>query len=168
MARFCRKKLESLKTPIKNSEKVPVKVVLTKCDIVNEGDRKFKKEDVENYLSNISEETYKKLEINKTVIETSAKDNTGINYKKGELRNPETCLEDYLLNLFDQQKQSSNNENKKEGFVKKHPVISIGALATVLLVTPLLIFKNKIVNGVKNIFGKNQNQKPTAKRIKAN
>ena len=55
---------------------------------------------------------------------------------------------------------------KLKGFVKKHPVISIGALVTVTVVTPLVIFRNKIIEGIKSIFGKNQNKKPIAKRIK--
>ncbi|MDO4504467.1 MAG: GTPase domain-containing protein, partial [Clostridia bacterium] len=94
-------------------EENPVKVVITKSDI-DEDERRFKKEDVEEYLSNISEETYQNLEINKTVIETSAKNDTGINHQDGEERNLETCLEDYLLNLFDKQKTECEEEYEEE------------------------------------------------------
>ena len=56
----------------------------------------------------------------------------------------------------------------KEGFVKKHPVISctIGTLVTGIVVTPLVIFRNKIIKGINSIFGKKQIKKPTAKKIK--
>ncbi|MDO4503744.1 MAG: hypothetical protein Q4B84_01160, partial [Clostridia bacterium] len=72
-------------------------------------------------------------------------------------------------------KVETNNEtinggnNKKQsvlGIIKEHPVISAMVAATEFVLTPLLIFKNKIIDGVKNIFGKNQNQKFVAKRIK--
>ena len=156
----------------------PVKIVLTKSDL-DKGVRKFTKEKVENCLDGIKD-NYKNLNIDTTVIETSAKKNTGINYRGNEKRNPKTCLEDYLLDLVDkQQKQldlqqkvspelnlseSSEPKNKSEidhnmqnkpsvfekaaGVAKKHPAISIGAavtLATVFVVTPLVIFKNKII-----------------------
>ena len=55
------------------------------------------------------------------------------------------------------------------GVAKKHPAISIGAavtLATVFVVTPLVIFKNKIIKGVKTISAKIKNKKPVAKKIR--
>lgn len=178
-------------------EMVSVKVVLTKSDLE---EKKFTKEKVENCLDGIKD-NYKNLNIDTTVIETSAKKNTGINYKGNEKRNPKTCLEDYLLDLVDkQQKQldlqqkvspelnlseSSEPKNKSEidhnmqnkpsvfekaaGVAKKHPAISIGAavtLATVFVVTPLVIFKNKIIKGVKTISAKIKNKKPVAKKIR--
>ena len=182
-------------------ETTPVKIVLTKSDLE---EKKFTKEEVENCLDGING-NYENLNIDKTVIETSAKNNTGINYKGNEEGNEEgnsqTCLKDYLLDLVDkQQKQldlqqkvspelnlseSSEPKNKSEidhnmqnkpsvfekaaGVAKKHPAISIGAavtLATVFVVTPLVIFKNKIIKGVKTISAKIKNKKPVAKKIR--
>ena len=187
----------------KVNETTPVKIVLTKSDL-DKGVRKFTKEKVENCLDGIKD-NYKNLNIDTTVIETSAKNNTGINYKGNEEGNEEgnsqTCLEDYLLDLVDkQQKQPdlqqevstesellelSESEDESEidhnmqnkpsvfekaaGVAKKHPAISIGAavtLATVFVVTPLVIFKNKIIKGVKTISAKIQNKKPVAKKIR--
>lgn len=182
----------------KVNETTPVKIVLTKSDLE---EKKFTKGEVEKHLKNINKDTYTNLNIDTTVIETSAKNNTGINYKGNEKRNPKTCLEDYLLDLVDkQQKQldlqqeaspelnlseSSEPKNKSEiehnmqnkpsvfekaaGVAKKHPAISIGAavtLATVFVVTPLVIFKNKIIKGVKTISAKIKNKKPVAKKIR--
>ena len=179
-------------------ETTPVKIVLTKSDLE---EKKFTKEEVEEHLKNINKDTYTNLNIDTTVIETSAKNNTGINYRGNEKRNPKTCLEDYLLDLVDkQQKQldlqqkvspelnlseSSEPKNKSEidhnmqnkpsvfekaaGVAKKHPAISIGAavtLATVFVVTPLVIFKNKIIKGVKTISAKIKNKKPVSKKIR--
>lgn len=179
-------------------ETTPVKIVLTKSDLE---EKKFTKEEVEEHLKNINKDTYTNLNIDTTVIETSAKNNTGINYKGNEERNSQTCLEDYLLDLVDkQQKQldlqqeaspelnlseSSEPKNKSEidhnmqnkpsvfekaaGVAKKHSAISIGAavtLATVFVVTPLVIFKNKIIKGVKTISAKIKNKKPVAKKIR--
>ena len=182
----------------KVKETTPVKIVLTKSDLE---EKKFTKEEVEEHLKNINKDTYTNLNIDTTVIETSAKNNTGINYRGNEKRNPKTCLEDYLLDLVDkQQKQldlqqkvspelnlseSSEPKNKSEidhnmqnkpsvfekaaGVAKKHPAISIGAavtLATVFVVTPLVIFKNKIIKGVKTISAKIKNKKPVSKKIR--
>ena len=178
-------------------EMVSVKVVLTKSDLE---EKKFTKEKVENCLDGIKD-NYKNLNIDTTVIETSAKKNTGINYKGNEEGNSQTCLKDYLLDLFDEQQkqpdlqqevstelnlsESSKPKNKSEidhtmqnkpsvfekaaGVAKKHPAISIGAavtLATVFVVTPLVIFKNKIIKGVKTISAKIKNKKPVAKKIR--
>ena len=87
------------------------------------------------------------MNIDTTVIETSAKKNTGINYKGNEEGNSQTCLKDYLLDLFDEQQKQPETSifEKAAGVAKKHPAISIGAavtLATVFVVTPLVIFKN--------------------------
>lgn len=183
-------------------EMVSVKVVLTKSDLE---EKKFTKEKVEKHLKNINKDTYTNLNIDTTVIETSAKNNTGINYKGNEEGNEEgnsqTCLKDYLLDLFKKQQEqldlqqkvspelnlseSSEPKNKSEidhnmqnkpsvfekaaGVAKKHPAISIGAavtLATVFVVTPLVIFKNKIIKGVKTISAKIKNKKPVAKKIR--
>ena len=178
-------------------ETTPVKIVLTKSDLE---EKKFTKEEVEEHLKNINKDTYTNLNIDTTVIETSAKNNTGINYRGNEKRNPKTCLEDYLLDLVDkQQKQldlqqkvspelnlseSSEPKNKSEidhnmqnkpsvfekaaGVAKKHPAISIGAavtLATVFVVTPLVIFKNKIIKGVKTISAKIKNKNRLLKKL---
>ena len=176
-------------------ETTPVKIVLTKSDLE---EKKFTKEKVENCLDGIKD-NYKNLNIDKTVIETSAKNNTGINYKGNEEENSQTCLKDYLLDLVDKQqkqldlqqevspefKSSNKSENESEidhtmqnkpsvfekaaGVAKKHPAISIGAavtLATVFVVTPLVIFKNKIIKGVKTISAKIKNKKPVAKKIR--
>ena len=126
-------------------ETTPVKIVLTKSDL-DKGVRKFTKEKVENCLDGIKD-NYKKLNIDKTVNETSAKNNTGINYKGNEEENSQTCLKDYLLDLFDEQQKQPETSifEKAAGVAKKHPAISIGAavtLATVFVVTPLVIFKN--------------------------
>ena len=64
----------------KVNETTPVKIVLTKSDI-DEKVRKFTKEEVEKHLKNINKDTYTNLNIDTTVIETSAKKNTCINYK---------------------------------------------------------------------------------------
>ena len=150
-------------------------------------------------ISTGAKDTYTNLEIDTTVIETSAENNTGINYKGNEEGNSQTCLEDYLLDLFDEQqeqpdlqqevspefKSSNKSENESEidhtmqnkpsvfekavGVAKKHLAISIGAavtLATVFVVTPLVIFKNKIIKGVKTISAKIKNKKPVAKKIR--
>ena len=123
----------------------PVKIVLTKSDL-DKGVRKFTKEKVENCLDGIKD-NYKNLNIDTTVIETSAKKNTGINYKGNEEGNSQTCLKDYLLDLFDEQQKQPKTSifEKAAGVAKKHPAMSIGAavtLATVFVVTPLVIFKN--------------------------
>lgn len=122
----------------------PVKIVLTKSDLE---EKKFTKGEVEKHLKNINKDTYTNLNIDTTVIETSAKNNTGINYKGNEEGNSQTCLKDYLLDLFDEQQKQPETSifEKAAGVAKKHPAISIGAavtLATVFVVTPLVIFKN--------------------------
>ena len=149
-------------------ETTPVKIVLTKSDLE---EKKFTKEEVEEHLKNINKDTYTNLNIDTTVIETSAKNNTGINYRGNEKRNPKTCLEDYLLDLVDKQQKQPETSifEKAAGVAKKHPAISIGAavpLATVFVVTPLVIFKNKIIKGVKTISAKIKNKKPVAKKIR--
>ena len=162
----------------------PVKIVLTKSDI-DAKDRKFERKDVERYLENNI--VCKNLNIDTTVIETSAKNNTGINHEENEARSPRTCLEDYLLDLFDEQQeqlepqrpQQPHQEQQQQpktsifekavGVAKKHLAISIGAavtLATVFVITPLVIFKNKIIKGVKTISAKIKNRKPVAKKIR--
>ena len=64
-------------------ETTPVKIVLTKSDLE---EKKFTKGEVEKHLKNINKDTYTNLNIDTTVIETSAKKNTGINYRGNEKR----------------------------------------------------------------------------------
>lgn len=170
----------------------PLKIVITKSDIQDEDkkitDGRAKKCDFDG-------RDYPNLRISESLIETSAKNDIGIRYKENEKMDSIHCLEDYLLEeLFNLQRQPSNTEDTKQvhsntnqsqpktnsfgknnnkgqsifqkskGFVKKHSVISFGALVTV--VTPLVVFRNKIIKGIESIFGKKQIKKPIAKRIK--
>ena len=66
------------------------------------------------------------------------------------------------------QQEYKSTFEKAFGFMTRHPVIIAMVAVTAFVLTPLLIFKNKVINDVKNIFGKNQNQKFVAKRIKTN
>ena len=90
----------------------------------------------------------------------------------------EVSTESELLELSESEDESEIDHNmqnkpsvfeKAAGVAKKHPAISIGAavtLATVFVVTPLVIFKNKIIKGVKTISAKIKNKKPVAKKIR--
>ena len=174
-----------------NVEKLtPLKIVFTKSDIPDEGKQIT---DERGNALGFDEHDYKNLTIDNVLIETSAKHDLGIRTKKNAKMDPENCLEDYLLKLFDSQKQSSNTEATKQvhsntnqsqpktntfgknnnkgksifqqstDFVKKHPVISIGL---VTVVPTLIVFRNQIIKGIESIFGKKQIKKPLAKRIK--